>query len=187
MARKKVEELLKSLAGDKKLLRIVFFLGIGGILLIYLSTLFPTGDRPAQEQDPEPAAEESEGWQEYQARLEQDLRRVVSAITGEENPEVMVTLENAGRSVYAADARETQQEGSRESQSSHVVLEDEKGGQHGLAVTRMQPEVKGAVIVCRGAGSPALREKLVNAARTVLGISSARVCVVDAAGSAQEN
>lgn len=178
MVHKKAEEIMKALTGDKKLLRIVFFLGIGGILLIYLSTLFPVGSSQEQEELPEEPA----GWQEYQHRLEQDLRRVVSAVTGEENPAVMITLENAGRSVYAEDARESRQEGGKESQSSHVVLEDSTGAQHGLTVTQLQPEVKGVVIVCEGAGDSAVREKLVNAARTVLGVSSARVCVVDAAG-----
>ncbi len=176
MLYKKAEQFIKSLAGDKRLLRIVFFLGIGGILFIYLSTLFPSGEEGEQ---PKPT-EESAAWQEYQHQLEQDLCRVVSAVTGEESPAVMVTLENAGRSVYAADARESQQEGGRESQSSHVVLEDAQGTQHGLAVAQLQPEVKGVVIVCRSAGDPVVREKLVNAARTVLGVASTRVCVVGA-------
>ena len=40
-------------------------------------------------------------------------------------------------------------------------------------------KVKGAVIVSRTAADPDMREKLVNAARTALGVPSSRVCVVE--------
>ena len=60
-----------------------------------------------------------------------------------------------------------------------MVLENKDGDQRGLELSREQPKVQGAVIVSRAAGDPAVREKLVNAARTALGIPSSRVCVVD--------
>ena len=152
----------------------VLLLGLGGILLIYLSSLLPGGEPPDQ-----PELQPALGVQDCQRALEESLARVVRAVTGEESPQVMVTLENAGRWVYAADARESQAEGGRESESTHVVLEDEKGAQRGLEVAEIQPEVKGVVIVSRGAADPALREMLINAARTALGVPSSRVCVVE--------
>ncbi|MDE6838184.1 MAG: hypothetical protein K2P33_07275, partial [Acutalibacter sp.] len=60
-----------------------------------------------------------------------------------------------------------------------VVLEDSGGAQRGLELTQEQPRVKGAVIVSRTAADPDMREKLVNAARTALGVPSSRVCVVE--------
>ena len=91
----------------------------------------------------------------------------------------MITLEDGGRSVYAQDSSQSTGETGQESQASHVVLEDGKGAQQGLALAQLQPEVKGVVIVSQGAGDPALREKLINAARTALGVPSSRVCVVE--------
>lgn len=169
----KAKERLKNLLKDKRFVRIALLLGMGGIGLIYLSSW--SLPEPGAQQ-PEQAAETCAG--DCQRQLEEDLRRVVRAVTGEDSPEVMITLENAGTAVYAQDRRQSRQENGGEEETSHVILEDKEGAQQGLALSQEQPLVKGAVIVSRGAGDPAIREKLVNAACTVLGISSARVCVV---------
>lgn len=174
MELKKAKDALGKALKNPKLVRLALLLGLGGILLIYLSSLAPAGEvrEEAAEADGSSAAE-------YRLALERDLARVVRAVTGEEDPQVMITLEDAGRAVYAADSRESQGEASRESESTHVVLEDQRGAQQGLAVAELQPEVKGVVIVSRGAADAALREKLVNAARTALGVPASRVCVVE--------
>lgn len=171
---KKAGEALKSVMKNQKLLQVVFLLGLAGILLIYVSTWNLGG---GQEEESQPAPETSP--EACQRQLEQDLVRVVKAVTGEESPQVMITLENAGRSVYAQDSSQSSGESGQESRSAHVILEDGGGAQHGLALAELQPEVKGVVIVSQRAGDPALREKLVNAARTALGVPSSRVCVVD--------
>ena len=168
---KKTLAAVRQAVQDKKLTKPVFVLGICGIVLIYLSSLFPSGERaPCQEESAPPQAAWSA--EDYQRRLEEDLSRVVTAVTGESSPQVMVTLENGGRSLYAADSK-------GEAERSHVVVEDKDGSQHGLELAWEQPKVQGAVIVSRAAGDPVVREKLVNAARTALGVPSSRVCVVD--------
>lgn len=174
MELKKAGEALKAAIKSQKLPRAVFLLGILGIVLIYLSSLDWGGGPEAEAAPSEPAAPES-----CQRRLEEDLLRVVRAVTGEGSPQVMITLEDGGRSVYAQDSSQSTGETGQESQASHVVLEDGKGAQQGLALAQLQPEVKGVVIVSQGAGDPALREKLINAARTALGVPSSRVCVVE--------
>lgn len=156
---------------EGKLTKPVCILGICGIALIYLSSLFPA-EKQASRQEPESQPREVWSAEAYQRQLEEDLGRIVTAVTGEASPQVMVTLENGGRSLYATDSKGDQER-------SHVVLEDKDGDQRGLELAREQPRVQGAVIVSRAAGDPAVREKLVNAARTALGIPSSRVCVVD--------
>lgn len=172
---KKLREFWNSARKDKRMVRLVFLLGIGGIVLIYLSTLLGP-EEPALK---EARTEETLTAGDYQRQLEQDLRRVVQAVTGEPSPEVMVTLENAGEFVYAEDHKENRRDSGEESESAHVILKDSGGAQQGLPVTQLKPEVKGVVIVSRNAADPAVREKLVNAARTALGVSSSRVCVVE--------
>ena len=168
---KKILASVRQAVQDKKLTKPVFVLGICGIVLIYLSSLLPSGEGASRQETP---VQLQENWsaEEYQHRLEEDLSRIVTAVTGESSPQVMVTLENGGRSLYAADSK-------GEEERAHVVLENKDGDQRGLELSREQPKVQGAVIVSRAAGDPAIREKLVNAARTALGIPSSRVCVVD--------
>lgn len=168
MELKQVRTWLQGAAKNRKAVQLAFILGMLGILLIWISGW--TGQGKSDEVLPDSAP--SAGT--YQRELEESLGRIIRAMTGEASPEVMVTLENAGSSVYAADRKE----GDNQRESAHVILEDSAGAEHGLTVEERQPEVKGVVIVSRAAGDPAVREQLVNAARTALGVPANRVCVV---------
>ena len=81
----------------EKLLKWVVALGLCGMALIYLSSFWtPEGEEPAPPADAGSSAE-------YSQSLEQELSRIISAITGEKSPAVLVTLEDSGRSLYAED------------------------------------------------------------------------------------
>lgn len=174
MELERVKAWLRGAVKNRKAVQLAFILGMAGIILIWISSW--TGQEKAQEEPP--ASTPSAG--AYQRELEEGLGRIVSAVTGESAPEVMVTLENSGRSVYAADRKDSTQENGAQRESAHVILEDSDGAEHGLTVEERQPEIKGVVIVSRAAGDPAVREQLVNAARTALGVPANRVCVVPA-------
>lgn len=172
---KKMGEWIKKALQKENTLRWAVILGICGIALLALPSLNLPKAQPQEQQ-----AKEAADGTAYAQKLEEDLSRIVSAITGERAPAVMVTLENSGRRVYAADKRESGQQGAEgawEKESSHVLLEDEKGAQSPLTVTQTQPKIQGVVIVSARAKDPAIREKLVNAAKTALGVPSSRVCV----------
>ncbi|MCH5353085.1 MAG: hypothetical protein J1E06_06435 [Acutalibacter sp.] len=163
---------LKQVFSKGKGTNALLLLGACGILLIYLSTLFSSDEGKKSEALKERNQEEAVTCEK---RLEQELARIVSAITGEEDPAVMVTLKSGSRYVYAADEREREEERER----STVILKDSDGAQQALPITEIQPKVKGVVIVSKYAGDPTIREKLLTAVRTVLDVSSARICVTD--------
>ena len=136
--KKRFQELL----GRDKPVKLVVLLGICGIVLIGLSSLWEPGQKTGSV--PSSAAEsQTYGWQ-----LETDLARIVTAITGEEAPTVVVTLADNGRSLYASDERESgrQEEtaSTTERESSHILVEDADGNQHALTITQTHPEVQGA-------------------------------------------
>lgn len=54
------------------------------------------------------------------------------------------------------------------------------GSEQALAVTEIQPVVKGVVVVCDGGGNPAVQQSVTEAVTTALDISSVRVCVIKA-------
>lgn len=176
---KKAGEFCKKYLQKENALRLVVILGICGIGLLALSSWDIGGGKEAQ---PEPQQEETAYSTEYAQGLEKNLARVVGAITGERDPVVLVTLEDTGRRVYAADRQENTQtgqegEGSTSWESAHVLLEDREGAQRPLAISEQQPKIQGVVIVSRYAADPVVREKLVAAAKTALGVPSSRVCV----------
>lgn len=165
---------LRELFQKEKGIKLVVLLGICGIALIGLSSFWePGGEKPSVESDPVS--------QEYSRRLEEDLSRVVTAITGEESPTVVVTLQDNGRTQFATDQQESsqQEEGrsSQERETTHILLDDGDGGQTALEESSSLPEVRGVVVVSRAAADPAVREKLLNALCTALDVSSAKVYV----------
>ena len=168
---KKLKGWLQNAARDRRLVSVALILGMAGIVLIWLSSISPH-EQP--EPEPDESSRQADGSQ-YRRELEEDLCRIVRAMTGDSAPQVVVTLEDSGSGEYAADGRESG--GDRE--SSYVILKDSGGAEHGLALRQRQPRVQGAVIVTKAAGDPAVREKLVNAARALLGVSAGRVCVVE--------
>lgn len=169
----------------EKPLKLVVLLGICGIALIGFSSFWePAG----KEESPETSGSSTE---DYRKQLEEDLSRIVTAITGETDPTVVITLGDTGRNLYASDQRQsTQQEdnaSSEERESSHILMEDAEGNQYALTVTQTQPEVQGVVVVSRYAGNPAIQEKLLSAVCTALDISSAKVCVTGGGSSGDRN
>lgn len=179
MERERWKAALRGLLDRDKTVKLIVIAGLCGVLLIFLSPLFGEGREKAEQTQPEA----SDSGETAEKRLEGELVRVVRAITGEEDPTVLVTLESGVRSVYAEDektgSREEETETSGEEERTHVILKDSDGAQRALTVTEIQPEIKGVVIVSRYAGDPAIREKLTQAVRTALNVSSARVCVTD--------
>lgn len=167
----KWKQALGGLLQKEKAVKLVVLLGICGIALIGLSSFW----EPSGQQDAPAESSVRRG------ELEESLCRIVTAITGEAQPTVVVTLSDNGRSLYAADERESgrQEESasSQERETSPILLEDAQGNQHALTVTQTQPEVQGVVVVSDFAGDPAVREKLLAAVCTALDLSSARVCV----------
>ena len=163
----------------EKPLKLVVILGICGIALIGLSSFWEPGSTADPQESQEVPVETSSD------QLEQEISRLVTAITGEEDPTVVVTLEDNGRSLYASDQRESseQEDGraSLEQENTHVLLEDSQGSQYALTVTKTQPKVKGVVVVSCMAVDPAVQEKLLTAVCTALDVSTAKVCVVGSA------
>lgn len=157
--------------------KLLIVIGLCGVALLSFPSLF--GGREKKEEQQEKV--QPTGTEDYKAGLESELSRVVSAITGEDAPTVLVTLQSGSRYVYAADEKTDSRASGEETEreTEHVILKGSDGAQHALTVTEIQPEVKGVVIVSRYAGDPIVREKLTDAARTALDVSAARVCVMD--------
>ena len=85
----------------EKPLKLVVILGICGIALIGLSSFWEPGSTADPQESQEVPVETSSD------QLEQEISRLVTAITGEKDPTVVVTLEDNGRSLYASDQRES--------------------------------------------------------------------------------
>lgn len=183
-----VKKVLTGFLKKDKAVTIVVVVGVIGIALIYLSTFFTSSDK---QETPKSTEEVTVTAGDYEKQLEDRLAGVVTAITGETEPEIMVTLSSQSRFVYATDEKNsgkdndhyaeggiTATENSNENETSYIILKDATGAQYALKITEIEPEIKGVVVVSAYADNVLYREKITNAVKTALGISSAKVCVV---------
>lgn len=162
---------------------LVFLLGITGILLIGLSSWLPEGTR---KEDP--------GLQEADARayadgLEERLTAILQEIDGVGKARVMVTLENGYQNVYAKSEKvnndvlqDIRAEDEKKTQEKQVteqtyILVDGVGGKSPLVTARLEPEVKGVVVVCEGGDDPLVVRKVVDTVKVALNLSSSRISV----------
>ena len=171
----------KGLARSKKGGWILVGTALLGMLLIYLST----------RGSPATVTESAQDVDKYRDDLEDKLSRVVSRITGEEAPEIFVSLEGSEEVVYAdrtdqsddrlentegGDSNRKQEKSDRK--QNYILVEDADGGQKALVVTTLAPLVRGVVVVTECADRPAIRERILQAITTALNIPSNKVCVV---------
>ena len=167
--------------------RTLLFVGIAGMALIFLSTVIQTGG--SNKPNPSVGAGQLTS-QEYVAQLEDRLTGIVGSIEGVGRCQVMVTAESGVEDVYAVEetqnvnrtnsyngdevARETQQENTEQ---KYIVVDAGNGKKEALVKTERQPAIQGVVIVCEGAGSMVVQERVTQVVTTALGIPYNKVCV----------
>lgn len=174
-----MNEKIKKITQNPKLLII---LGIGGILLIFISSLF-SGETKTDSKTT--ASNTTYTAEQYSEMLEKDIKNIVTGITGDKNPTVVITLESGIRYSYAsADETDTSSStGSTNDQSSeskkqsYITVKTADGGEQALIVTEIMPEVRGVAIICTGGNSEATAEKIKNAVTAALNITSKRVYI----------
>ena len=168
--------------------KIIICIGILGIALIFISELFKTNN--AKKVTASTSVTASSSTYEYVAQLENNLKELISSIKGAGNTRVMVTLENSEETVYATEekknkeATEDKSDGQlskkRESddcEKKYITVRDADGTERALSVTQIQPTVKGVVVVCDGGDIPEVQQKITDAIKTALNITSKRVYV----------
>lgn len=150
--------------------------GLVGIALIFLSSYFPFGGSGSTEETLDKITA-----QEYTSQLEASLTQIVSHIDGAGEAKIMITLETGVETKYATQQKSsTESNGDKTSGSSevsYITVRDANGSERALAITEVQPTVKGVVVVCPGGEEPVVQQRIISAVTTALDISSKRVFV----------
>lgn len=157
-------EFLKGRAG-----KLVFILGLVGVVLIYLSSMLPKGKKPQSTA----VAETSEA---YCEELEDKITSLVKGITGSKRVSVAITLDAGKQYVYADEAKNSQNGSGGTSEQNYIIIRSENGDESGLLVTEYQPTVRGVAIVCSRL-SAAWREDILSAVCAALDISERKIYV----------
>ena len=180
----KFKEAADKLFGTDKKVRLIFIIGIAGILLIFFSSLFGGKGN-------ENAAQGTQSFdsEQYVEKLEERIYTMVTGIQGVGKAKVMITLENTTEYIYESEKRETtdatkdysdgqtEKEQERNDYERNVILVEGSNGKEALLKTTVEPKVKGVVVVCQGGENIEVEKSIIDAVTTALDISSNKVCV----------
>ncbi|MCI8623467.1 MAG: hypothetical protein HFG26_07375 [Provencibacterium sp.] len=176
--------LRKQLEGDKKV-RLIVGIGLLGMALILASQFLSS---PKKQEAVQPASFSDEA---YIERLEKRLDALIETIDGVGKAQVMITLASSQQTVYATeekhqadlledvsgeDRRRMQESMNR--QSSYILVDQGSGRKEPLVEARLDPTVKGVVVVCPGADNKVVNARITEVVTTALGIGASKVCVV---------
>lgn len=104
--------------------------------------------------------------------LELELSTVLSQISGVGKAEVLLTEASGSKTIYQTDA------GQNQSNLDTVIITDRNREETGLVKQILPPEYRGALIVCQGADSASVRLSVIEAVKSVTGLSSDCITVL---------
>lgn len=158
------DKLLELIKDKKKTNVIIVVLIIIGVILIF----FPT-EKKTEKTDMTQAV----NYAEYIATLEEKIASIASKITGF-SAEATLTLETGTEYVYLDQTTTEEQK----NEQSYIVVDDGAGGETALIVTEKMPQIRGVVVVAKGA-SNTQTEAIKTAVSALLNIRSSRISVIN--------
>lgn len=144
------------------------------VLLLGLALLLLPGGKMTRKSAAAPTTVQTD----YAAETERRLTQMLQQIAGAGQVSVMLTLETGERVEYQTDVQASS-DGAQSSESRKTVILSEGSSYDKAAVAATTyPRFQGALIVCEGADSAAVRLRLLEAVSAVTGLSTDRITVV---------
>lgn len=176
----RIKDKLGKLFRSAERTRLLILLGLISMGMIFCSELFSVSK--SQEGPTLPVCQQEVFSSEaYIQSMEQRLREILSQIDGVGECSVMVTLKESSRRIFASEDKTSQEKSDGRfdlsSEKRLVLLEDKSGAEYPVVETTLSPQIKGVMIVCKGAKSAKVCQQVTEAVTTVLGIRSIQVCV----------
>ena len=108
--------------------------------------------------------------QQYDLETQERLESMLTEIEGAGRCYVTVTLSSGSKKEYV------RQEG------DVLVVSDKDGNESPVVSKEKAPEIAGVTVACKGAGKTEVRNRIIRAVSTVLGIGTNKICVVESSG-----
>lgn len=108
----------------------------------------------------------------------QEIEKILSCVDGVGKTRVMLTVEAGEKNVYQTDNRTSNADGNTSTQNDVIIITDAERTQNGLVTQVISETYKGAIIVCEGADSAAVRLSVVDAVSKITGLNSNQITVM---------
>ena len=116
----------------------------------------------------------SESYYSEEKQLEDKLVSILSEVKGAGTVTVALTFEQGAEYVYAEENNEKQSTDQSETSTSLAQINDSP-----VLIKQRLPEVKGVVIVAEGAGDALVKERLYQATKSLLGLSTSQIAIIE--------
>ena len=184
-----ISNALKKLGASNNRKNLIVILGIFGLLIIFLSNFFGAKDDNCKEKK----LNKSKcviSMDERQDKMEKNLQNVISKIQNAGKTKVMITFEKSAETVYATEEKSnkeqsedtsygetTRKKESIDSEKKFITIKDSEGAEKALAVTEIEPKIKGVAVICQGGDDPIVKQRILETVTTLLNVTSTKVCV----------
>lgn len=149
--------------------RYVMLVLLAGLVLMLL---------PSGEQKQEAAVPFSESTPEQERDLQASLGQILSMIEGAGKVQVLLTEATGQRTHYQTDEDISTGESSSDTRKETVLITNGSRAESGLVRQVDPPVYQGAIVICQGADSAAVRLAIVEAVANATGLSSNRISVL---------
>jgi len=110
--------------------------------------------------------------------VEEQLKSILSKMDGAGKVEVLLTVAQGKETLFQTDSKISASDQSDTTQSDTVTVTDAQRNQTGLVRQENPPVYLGAVILCQGADSAAVRFSIVEAVSKATGLGADQICVL---------
>ncbi len=109
--------------------------------------------------------------------LEKKFSGALSEIEGAGQVTVILTVKNGTQQILAEDAKHSERDNGVEEETSTVILSRGSGVQEAVKLQEIYPQFQGALVVCDGAGDPAVRLNLTEATMALTGLGADKISI----------
>lgn len=169
---------IKRIFSDSRYIKIIFALGICGIILIFISGI--SDNKSYVKSENSSLSENGYNMDEYAERMEKRLSEILQKIDGVGRTEVMVTVECTEEYIYAeemkSDISESDDKNSIHNENKYV-FKGNNSEKEALLKKIVSPKISGVVIVCEGGDKSKVAENIYNTVSVALDIPSNKIYV----------
>lgn len=148
---------------------LILLVGIGLMLL-------PSGGKSSAQEQPTPTAA-PEQIQQTQT-LQEQLSSFLSRMEGAGRVEVLLTLATGEETLYQTDSDRTTADRSETHRQDTVIVSDSGHNETGLVCQVNPPTYLGAVVLCQGADSSAVRLAITQAVANATGLGTHKITIL---------